>query len=91
MKRPSSRAILGSLPLISVAFLSGAALSLAYPPASIGVLSLVALIPVLVVALRRERTPKQFFWTGFFFGSGLAWGGTEARISSPGASRTGAV
>ena len=71
MKRVSSRAIVGSLPLVAVAFACGAALALAYPPVSVGVVSLVALIPVLVFTLRRERTPRQFFWTGYFFGVGF--------------------
>ena len=57
------------LSLVLAALVSGVLLSLAYPPAGIGPISSVALVPVLVALYRSEHSHKVFFKTGYLFGA----------------------
>jgi apolipoprotein N-acyltransferase len=55
-------------PLVLSALASGLLLAAAFPPLSLGPLSCVALIPVLVALHRRANCPRVFFKTGHLFG-----------------------
>ena len=57
--------------LLTASVVSGVILSFAYPPVSIGPLSLVAVVPLLVALFRHRHTRKQFFWAGYLFGVGF--------------------
>lgn len=50
------------------AITSGVLLALAFPPASLGFLSFVALVPVVVALYLRPYPPGAFFRTGYLFG-----------------------
>ncbi len=56
------------LALVLPAIASGLLLAAAFPPLSLGPLSCVALIPVLVALHRRTNPPRVFFKTGHLFG-----------------------
>lgn len=56
------------LPVAFSAVLSGLLLAAAFPPFSIGPLSLVALVPLFVSLHRSVRAPRVFFKAGYLFG-----------------------
>lgn len=55
--------------LVLSAIVSGVLLSLAYPPAELGPISCIALVPVLVALYRRDYSHKVFFKTGYLLGN----------------------
>jgi len=57
------------LSLVLSALASGLLLAAAFPPLSLGPLSCVALIPVLVALHRGKNSPRLFFKTGYVFGA----------------------
>ncbi|MCK4773126.1 MAG: apolipoprotein N-acyltransferase, partial [Candidatus Krumholzibacteria bacterium] len=56
------------LPLAVGALASGVLLALAYPPASMGSIAFVALIPVIVALYKKPYPPIVFCKTGYLFG-----------------------
>ena len=56
------------MPLAVSALASGVALALAYPPASLGPIAFVALIPMVAVLYKKPYPAKVFFKTGYLFG-----------------------
>ncbi|UCG51492.1 MAG: apolipoprotein N-acyltransferase [Candidatus Latescibacterota bacterium] len=56
------------LPLFLAAIVSGVLLALAFPPVSMGLLSLVALVPLVVTLYRAPYPRRDFFRAGYLFG-----------------------
>ncbi|MFQ5510729.1 MAG: apolipoprotein N-acyltransferase [Candidatus Krumholzibacteriia bacterium] len=68
MKWLAARKWFPPLRLVLPAAASGALLSLAYPPRNLGVLSFIALVPLVVACYRRAYTRRAFFNAGYLFG-----------------------
>jgi apolipoprotein N-acyltransferase len=62
------------LSLVLSAVASGALLALAFPPASLGPVGFVALVPVVVALYKKPHPRKHFFKTGYLFASAFFLG-----------------
>jgi len=68
VSRISIRGLMPPLPLGLTAVLSGVLLALAFPPVSNGVLSFIALVPLVITLHRGEYAKREFFKAGYLFG-----------------------